>query len=268
MTKIDILLPYWGDVTLFKKAVDSVLFQTSSDWSLKIFDDHYPSTEAQEYIESLNDKRISYVRHEKNIGITKNFNFAVNAATADHCVLIGSDDKLLPNFVERSINTIGNADFYQPGVEVIDDNDQVYKPLADRIKLLIRPKKAGIYAGEKLITSLCHGNWLYFPSIVWKTSTLKRYMFNESYKIVEDLFLEFSIITNGGTLQLDNEISFQYRRSKNSLSSKEKSKDGIRFKEEQEIYLHFSKELKKIGWNKAANAAKLRITSRIHELMS
>lgn len=222
MAKIDILLPYWGDFSLFKKAVDSVLAQSESDWSLKIFDDHYPSDEAQRYLESLKDTRISYVRHEKNIGITKNFNFAVNAAESKYCVIMGCDDRLLPNFVSRAISTIGDSDFYQPSVEVIDDKDQPYMPLADRIKSLLRPKEAGIYSGEKLLVSLCHGNWLYFPSIVWKTTTIQKYMFNESYKIVEDLLLEFTIIMNGGTLYLDNEISFQYRRSKESLSSKEK----------------------------------------------
>lgn len=271
MTKpsIDILLPYWGEFSLFKKTVDSVLIQTRDDWRLLIFDDCYPSSEAQSYCQSLNDPRIIYYRHEQNIGITNNFNFAVNTAEADYCTIVGCDDILLPNYVEMALQNIGDADFYQPGVEVIDGDDHVYSPLGDRIKRLLQPRKPGFYGGEKLATSLCHGNWLYFPSIAWKTSSLKRYTFDVKYKIAEDLVVELNLIKDGGTLYFDkNNVTFQYRRFANSLSSREKSKNGVRFTEEYEAYRHFVDSFKKKKWSRAAFAARLHITSRLHRLIS
>jgi len=267
MVKIDILLPYWGDFKLLKKAVDSVMAQTSNDWKLSIFDDHDPSLEAKKYFTQLKDSRISYYRHNKNIGITNNFNFAIKSATAEYCILLGSDDLLLPNYVEVALQNIGNNDFYQPGVQVIDDDDAPYRPLPDRIKKLLRPKKAGVYSGEKLAASLCTGNWLYFPSITWKTDNIKQFGFDNTYKIVEDVVLELNIIKDGGKLLLDNEILFQYRRSANSLSSREKVKGGVRFNEEAEVYSHFAKVFKEMGWKKAYLAAKVRLTSRAHELI-
>jgi glycosyltransferase involved in cell wall biosynthesis len=138
---IDILLPYWGEFALFKKTVDSVLAQTSPNWRLLIFDDCYPSDEAETYCASLNDSRVVYFRHKKNIGITRNFNYAVGAAKADYCALVGCDDILLPQYVETALKNIGSADFYQPGVEVIDGNDVTYLPLGDRIKRLLQPRK-------------------------------------------------------------------------------------------------------------------------------
>lgn len=268
MIKIDILLPYWGDFRLLKKTVDSVLAQTSKDWRLMIFDDHYPSTEASDYYKMLNDPRITYHRHKKNIGITNNFNYALNIASSPYLIMLGSDDILMPNYVDTMLNNIGDADFYQPNINIIDKNDRVYLPLGDRIKKILRPSKQGIYKGEKLANSLCYGNWLYFPSITWKTDVIKRYNFDETYKIVEDVVLELNIIKDGGKLFLDNTTSFQYRRFTESLSSKEKVKGGIRFNEEAEVYKSFSKIFKSIGWNKAAFLAKLRITSRIHSLIS
>jgi len=267
MAKIDILLPYWGDFTLLKKAVESVLAQTSSDWQLSIFDDHDPSLEAKNYFEKLNDSRISYYRHAKNIGITNNFNYAIKNATQEYCALLGCDDLLLPRYVEAALRDIGDSDFYQPGVDVINDDDQQYLPLADRVKRLLRPKKPGVYAGEKLAVSLCTGNWLYFPSIVWKTDVIQKFGFDARYKIAEDVALELNIIKGGGTLTLSNEISFQYRRSANSLSSREKTKGGVRFKEEANVYGHFASEFKRMGWTRAALAAKARLTSRAHQLI-
>jgi glycosyltransferase involved in cell wall biosynthesis len=267
MAKIDILLTYWGDFGLLKKTVESVFAQTETDWTLRVFDDAYPTDEAKKYFATIKDKRVTYIKHEKNIGITNNFNFAVKSATAKHCVLLGCDDKLLPTYIEAALSNIGKADMYQPGVEIIDANDTVYIPVGDRIKNLLRPNTEGIYKGEKLAISLSTGNWLYFPSILWKTKTIQKYGFDIRYKIAEDLVLIFNIIKDGGILLLDNDVTFQYRRFADSLSSREKIRGGIRFNEENEVYSHFAETFKVIGWKKAALAARLRVTSRLHQFL-
>lgn len=262
------MLPYWGDVGLFKKTVESVITQTSNRWHLTVIDDCYPSLEASEWIKTLNHPQITYIRHKSNMGITNNFNFAVERANADFCAIVGCDDKLLPNYVETALQNIGEADFYQPGVDVIDAHDNSYVPTVDKIKRFLQPKRSGVYSGEKLAKSLCLGNWLYFPSIVWKTSTLKKYCFDSAYKIAQDVVLELNIIKDGGTLYFDKTITFQYRRFSESLSSKEKTKGGVRFDEENEVYARFGRLFREMGWKKAAGAAELRIISRIHKFLS
>jgi hypothetical protein len=132
---------------------------------------------------------------------------------------------------------------------------------------MLQPKKSGVYKGEKLAASLCRGNWLYFPSILWKTSAIKKYGFDNSYKIAEDVVLELNTIKDGGSLYFDKYTTFHYRRFSKSLSSVEKSKGGVRFREESTVYNHFAKEFRAISWKKAALNAKLRITSRIHQYM-
>jgi glycosyltransferase involved in cell wall biosynthesis len=268
MAKVDILLTYWGDVELLKKAVTSVLAQTEPDWRLLVFDDCYPSAEPAKYFKTIKDKRVIYHRHEENLGITHNFEFALRSAKAKYCVEMGCDDMMLPNYLDVALKNIGKADFYQPGVEVIDDNDIIYLPTADRVKRLLQPRKSGMYSGEKLAVSLCRGNWLYFPSIMWKTSTAQKYGFDTKYKIAEDVDLELNIIKDGGVLAFDTTKTFLYRRSNKSLSSQEKKKGGVRFNEEADVYDRFAAEFQKIGWKKAAKAARLRITSRLHEVLS
>lgn len=265
---IDIFIPYWGDFFLAKEAVDSVINQTSKNWRLIIADDCYPSQELQKYCKQLNHPQVTYIRHKKNKGITNNFNFCIDKAGSEYCVIMGCDDRLLPNFVETALGNIRSADFYQPNVEVINANGKVYLPLADRIKRMLRPKKTGTYSGEKLAASLCRGNWLYFPSIVWKTETLKKYRFDPKYKIAEDVVVELNMILEGASLYIDNSTTFQYRRFAESLSSKEKSKNGVRFQEESEVYNHFAKKFRDVGWYKAARSAKIRITSRLHQLLA
>lgn len=263
------MLPYWGSVDLLKETIDSVISQTSNDWHLTILDDHYESEEARRFFETLSHPQITYVRHPENIGITRNFNEAIERAASQFCIIIGCDDKLLPNYIQTALHKIGEADFYQPPVQVIDANGHPHLPLVDRVKRMISPKRSGVYGGEQLATSLCHGNWLYFPSILWTTSTLKKYSFNTDYKIVEDLDLTMRMIIDGATLYLDTgEPTFQYRRFSESLSSKEKGGGGVRFDEEAHVHNTFSERFSTIGWPRAKIAAKMRITSRVHELMS
>lgn len=267
MPRIDIMLPYWGKFELLKETVDSVLAQDSDDWHLTIVDDHYTSTEAFDYYTKLDDPRITYIRHEQNIGITRNFNFCIEQTTAEFCVLLGCDDRLLPNYVSTALAHVGDADFYQPYVDVIDTDGKSYLPLGDRVKRLLQPRKSGVYSGEKLATSLCHGNWLYFPSIMWRTTTLKKYPFNEAYAIVEDVDVELSMILDGAKLYFDRSTTFQYRRFAESLSSREKGKNGVRTKEEDALYSLFSKKFAQKSWRQAARAAKLRFTVRLSHLI-
>ncbi len=268
MAKVDVLLTYWGDVDLLKKAVESVLAQTEPDWHLYVFDDCYPSKEPARYFAKLKDRRITYYRHKKNIGITKNFNYAIKTAKAKYCCMLGCDDIMLPNYLERALTNIGNADFYQPYVDVIDADGNIYLPLGDRIKRMLQPQKAGVYAGEKLAASLCTGNWLYFPSILWRTKVIKKHEFDNTRRVVQDVPVELSIIKDGGTLYFDKSTTFQYRRFKESVSSAEKSKGGVRFNEEEEVYNDFSKEFSAMGWQSASRSAKWHLTSRLHRIIA
>lgn len=268
MTRLDILLPYWGEFSLLKKTIDSVLAQTSAEWHLTIVDDHYPSLEAMEYVSSLHDERITYIRHEKNIGITNNFNFCLDRASAEYCMLLGCDDRLLPNYVERALERIGGAGMYQPYVAVIDAHGDAHLPLVDRVKRLLMPRRSGVYSGEPLAASLCTGNWLYFPSIMWRTETLKRYRFDPQYTVVEDLVVELSMIIDGATMYFDRSTTFEYRRFAESVSSKEKKKGGVRFDEEAAVYRMFAQKFDEIGWKKASRQAGLRLISRIHSYLT
>lgn len=266
MAKVDVLLPYWGDFELLKKAVDSVIAQTEQDWTLLIVDDCYPSDEAAKFYANHADKRITYSRNKENLGLVRNFNYVLSQAASEYCVIMGCDDIMLPAYLETALSKIGNADYYQPGVHIIDDADTIYLPLADRIKHFLRPKKPGLYSGERIATPLAHGNWLYFPSILWRTETLQKYGFDNAQPNTQDVITELSIIRDGGSVFVDDIVTFLYRRSVSSFSSKAKS--GTRFNEENETYARFAKEFKAMGWNKAARAARLHLTVRLHQLKS
>ncbi|GAB3385084.1 hypothetical protein GCM10027568_01680 [Humibacter soli] len=267
---IDIMMPFYGDPALFRQAVDSVLAQTSPDWRLTVIDDCYPDPAPGEWMRSIDDPRVTYVRNSENLGVTGNFQRSIDLSSADHVVIMGCDDLMLPNYVDeldKAISRFPNGSYYQPGVDVIDANGKSVLPLADRLKAVLRPKIADIaeLRGESLAVGLLHGDWAYFPSICWRRTELVSRGFRPEFEVSLDLALQMEILMDGGSLVLYSATTFQYRRHSASVSSWTAS-NGDRFEEEAAVFAETAANADRIGWKRAARAARVHVTSRLHAL--
>jgi glycosyltransferase involved in cell wall biosynthesis len=260
---VDILLPYYGDVALMKLAVESVLGQTSSDWALTVIDDGYPDDSIPGYFGMLagQDPRITYLRNEQNLGANANYRRALTFVRHELAVVMGADDVMLANYIETVVaahEKFPSAQIIQPGVEVIDEFGQPSLGLIDRMKKVYAPRVKGAHgrrllSGEALAISLVRGNWLYFPSICWKSDTLVATSFREGLNVVKA----------GGGMVVDSTVCFQYRRHSQSDSSW-RALEGTRFIEEREFFTEIAEELEAIGWHRAARTARLHLSSRLN----
>ncbi len=268
---IEIVMPYWGDVDLFKTAVESVRAQSDPDWRLTIIDDAYPSTEPEQWVRRLADARIHYLRNERNVGVNANFQRAIELASEDRLTIFGCDDVLLPEYVARvrGLAAEHDADIIQPGTKVIDEHGVEYLPLADRVKSWIRPRFHGSLelSGEPLAKSLSRGDWMYFPALSWKTERLKQLGFRANYLVVLDLALALDLAMSGGSLVVDDQVVFGYRRHQASVSSW-RAVEGSRFTEEREYLLGVAEQFDQLGWHAAAREARLRLTSRLNAVVA
>ncbi|MFF9563395.1 glycosyltransferase family 2 protein [Leifsonia sp. NPDC014704] len=265
---IDIMMPFYGDPGLFRAAVESVLAQTDPRWRLVVVDDVYPDTAPGEWVASLGDPRVEYVRNEVNLGVNGNFSKCVRLVSADYFVLMGCDDLMEPGYVASmlaAIETHPGAAYLQPGVTVIDDDGAPAMPLADRVKSWYRPRRreATVLTGQRLAVSLLRGNWTYFPSICWRTDTVREYGFDASFDVVLDLALQLDIVLDGGDLVLLPEHTFCYRRHEGSVSSWT-AQDGTRFDEERAFFLDVKRRLRARGWRSAARVASAHVSSRLN----
>lgn len=266
---LDIFIPYWGDPDYMKDTVYSVLRQDNEDWLLTVVDDAYPGTEISEFMAGIDDPRVKYIRKDQNAGITENYRTCVSLATQEVMVILGCDDVLLPNYVDVILSahaSFPDAALIQPGVEVIDENGQVVATLVDLVKQrIIKPRGGGrqLVAGESIATNLMHGDWLYWPSLAFRTDKIRKVDFRDGFPIIQDLALIMDMIYNGDQLLIDPELCFQYRRHSNSASST-KLVDGSRFAGEREYFEVAAAQADDLGWTKAARSARLRLTSRAH----
>lgn len=262
-------MPFYGDVELFKEAVASVLAQTRPDWRLVVVDDRYPDPEPARWLALLDDARVEYVLNESNLGVAGNFQRCIELARAEHVVIMGCDDVMLPRYVERMHQLIAqhpHVAYVQPGVEVIDASGARILPLGDRVKAWFRPqgRQPRELGGEALAVSLLRGNWTYFPSLCWNRAAIVRHGFRADYRIVLDLALQLAVIDDGGTLLLDDDIVFRYRRHA-SVSSWSGS-GARRFAEEKTLFAEARRNAVARGWKHAARAAAWHVTSRLNGL--
>jgi glycosyltransferase involved in cell wall biosynthesis len=267
---LEVLLPFWGDPDYLYEAVASVQAQTDPEWRLLVVDDHYPDPAVAEFFASLDDPRVRYLRNETNIGIARNFERCRQLATGDLVVFLGCDDLLHPTFVARARAVLADhprAAMLQPGVRVVDGSGAEVRPLADRTKDLLRPRasRPRELSGEDLAASLLRGNWLYWPSLVFRRSWIADRTFRLDHAIILDLALVLDVVRAGGTLVLDPEVTFSYRRHAHSLSSTAVL-DGSRFRDDRRYFSEMAETLDRDGWSRAARAARRRWTSRLHGL--
>jgi len=101
---ISVGLPVYNGEDFVSIAIESVLAQTVSDLELIICDN--ASTDATEQIcrdYAAKDKRIRYMRNDKNLGVSPNFNRAFREARGRFFKWITHDDAITPDCIEKTI---------------------------------------------------------------------------------------------------------------------------------------------------------------------
>lgn len=267
--RIDVVLPFYGDLERLKIAVASVLSQDSRDFRLVCVDDRAPDPAAGEWVQALSDPRVTYVRNPRNLGLAANFDRCVDLVAAPWFVMMGADDVMLPHYLSTVLELVARAPdvaMVQPGVTVIDEVGAPHKPLADRVKAALRPATHGRprkLGGPALARSLTRADWAYFPSITWRADVVKKHRFDQRYPIALDLALMLNIILDGGTMLLDDRVVFHYRRHRSSESAVT-AIDGTRFRQEIDLFTAYQRRFAAVGWRAASWEAKAHVVTRLN----
>ncbi|MEU9133749.1 glycosyltransferase [Kitasatospora sp. NPDC048540] len=270
MTTLDIMLPYYGDVSLMQTAVRSILAQSDPNWRLTVVDDG-KEPDVPGWFAELGDDRVSYQRNEQNLGVTGNYRKCLGLVREEHFVMMGTDDVMLPEYVatvRAALAAEPGIGMVQPGVRVIDGAGQPSDGLVDQAKRrLYAPKVDGtlVMGGEELATSLLRGNWLFFPSICWRTEAVRAAGFRDNLEVTQDLALVIDLLQAGERMLISDTVCFQYRRHAVSISSKQ-AFTGARFTEANRFFMEVADRLDQHGWPGAAKASRRHLSSRIHAL--
>ncbi len=261
---LEIFIPFWGEPELLYETIRSVLAQDDPGWTLVVIDDCYPDPSVAAWFEGLADSRVVYTRNEVNLGITANYERAIQLATRPFITILGCDDLMDPGYVRlirTTIDRVPAADVIQPGVRVIDGEGRVVLPLADRVKRWMQPRGAATLTGEQMATDLLRGNWLYWPALTFRVAMLREVPFRAGFPIIQDLALLVDVAHESGTLAFEPEVAFSYRRHGGSASQRSVI-DGTRFVGERRYFALAAEQAHARGWARAARVARWRMMSR------
>lgn len=263
---IDVLLPLYGDSPLARAAIRSVLSQTDTGFQFLISDDGPFNPDLEGWLASQGSDTLTYTRNDKRLGVSGNFQRLARQSDADFVVFMGADDLMLPSYIavmRAMLDRHPDVAAIQPGVEVMDDHGRIVHPLGDRIKRRLRPSGSVVLEGDELARGLCTGNWLYFPSILWRRRPVAAAGFRPDLAVLQDLALMLGLILDGGSVAVTNDLVFRYRRHAQSESSRRALEARH---EERALMSEMSTAFEEHGWHAARRAARMRLTSRFHSL--
>lgn len=110
-----------------RDAIDSACQQTYPTIEI-IIADNCSSDNTSDLVKGIDDARITYYRHEKNIGPENNFNFLLEKSTGDYFLLFHDDDRIDADYVETCMESAEYKTHFgliRTGIRIIDENGLV-----------------------------------------------------------------------------------------------------------------------------------------------
>jgi len=102
---ISIILPTYNRAYCIRRAVDSVLNQTFTDFELIVIDDG-STDDTKQVMEAYDDPRLIYVHNTDNRGQTRRLNDGLKLTRADLIAFQDSDDEWLPTKLQKQVEAM------------------------------------------------------------------------------------------------------------------------------------------------------------------
>jgi glycosyltransferase involved in cell wall biosynthesis len=122
--KITIAIPTFNRSDLLIISLQSAIDQDWENFNIVVLD-NASSDDTRDVVESFEDHRIKYVRNERNIGLFRNWNRAIEINKSPYLCILQDDDVLHPEFLSECCNALNrypSAGFAFTSVSGIDFN--------------------------------------------------------------------------------------------------------------------------------------------------
>ena len=105
--KISIGIPVYNGERFLRICLESLLAQTFTDYEIIISDNASTDSTRSICLEyAKKDKRIKYIKQEKNIGVIPNFYFVLEKAIGKYFMWAAVDDYWYPEFIQKNIDVL------------------------------------------------------------------------------------------------------------------------------------------------------------------
>jgi glycosyltransferase involved in cell wall biosynthesis len=270
--RVCLAIPFYSNLDYLRVALHSLVTQTDAEWTAIVVDDASPEPGVENVVVAIGDARVRYVRNERNLGIAENFNrcIALGSADAEIVTVFHADDELEPTYVaavRAAHQAFPTATCVAPRATVIDDHGRPTHTLADAVKLSLWPRTLPTtLVGDRGLARLMHGLFFYCPAVSYRAALLPHIQFDARWHQVMDLDLYARMLLEGGTIVLESEPVYRYRRHGATMTA-QNSRSLVRLDEEVAICREVAAAARSKGWRHSYWAARLRITVRLNGLL-
>jgi glycosyltransferase involved in cell wall biosynthesis len=267
--RICLAIPFFSNLDYLGIALRSLVAQTDSQWTAIVVDDASPEVGADAVVSALGDRRIAYVRNDRNLGVADNFNrcLELGAADAEIVTVFHADDELSPGYVAavRSAHrALPAATCIAPRVAVIERHGEPTRTLADSVKHMLWPRQLPTtLAGDQGLARVMRGLFFYCPSVSYRVALLPELRFDNRWQQVMDLDLYARILLGGGSIVLVPDRVYRYRRHEGTMTA-QNSRSLVRLSEEVAVSREVAVSASVKHWRRSASAARLRLTVRLN----
>lgn len=175
MARISVIMPVYNGEKYLSEAIDSILNQTFSDFEFIIIND-CSTDNTENIIKSYDDKRIRYIKNEKNLGVAETLNKGLDMAQGEFIARMDADDISLPNRFEKQLmfmNKHKNIGVCGTWIEFFGEREGIFKNTIN---------------SEQAKVDLLFNSCLAHPSVMIRKNILTQYdlYYNPTYEQMED----------------------------------------------------------------------------------
>ncbi len=224
MPKVSVLMPiYKTKPEYLKETIDSVLSQTFTDFEFLMLDD-CPTDDRADIVNAYKDARITYIKNERNLGITPSRNKLMQLAKGEYFAVLDHDDVCLPTRFEEEVKFLDE----HPEVGVVG----CWVERFPKTKIAYYPE-----SNEQIEVYLMQGCAVAHTAAIVRKSVLKDLQYEETYSPSEDYCLWCRLI---GKTKFHNipKVLMKYRWYEGNTSKSQADKMARVTKELHEIVRH------------------------------
>jgi glycosyltransferase involved in cell wall biosynthesis len=258
---ITVAIPFRGQWSMLRCAVESVLAQTTSQWHLVVCDNASGDASVESQLRAYGDERIRYIDNEEDLGIVGNFNRCLDAAETDLATLLHCDDRLAPGYCAAMICAFENrsdavAHYCRP--QSIDERGRPCFSTREFVKRFFEPRREEgvvVLRGEPGAAAILRGNFICGPAICFRKSALGERRFDPAWGQVMDIELHVRLLMDGETIVGLPAALYCYRRHHGQTTARN-IQDLSFFDEHFRLYDVLQAQAEQMGWRGLARVAR------------
>lgn len=205
-----------GHLEHLKQSVESILQQTYEHFEFIIINDG-SQPYISDYLDTLSDERVRILSNEKNIGLTKSLNIAVDYAQGEYIARMDADDIALPERFEKQLSFLEtNNDYVLSGSMFLEMVDSV-----------LIPQRLPFFSTDQQIRDMiiwynpfCHSSIMFRRSVYLKIGG-----YDPSYRYSQDYAMWLRMIRFGKVYNLNEALVI--RRMDDNISTKKEKEQKL-----------------------------------------